>query len=76
MSVPRDLDSQLTQGGHVDELTLVVLVVHLQHSVWVALNTAECVVGHWVTDGVLTMVFMATILETPVLMMVMWMVCL
>ena len=76
MSVPRDLDSQLTQGGHVDEFTLVVLVVHLLHSVWMALNTAECVAGHWVIGGVLTMVFMDTILETPVLMMVMWMVCL
>ena len=43
---PKDLTSQLIQGGHVDELTLVVLVVHLLHSVWVVLNAAECVVGH------------------------------
>ena len=48
MSVLQDLTSQLIQGGHVDELTLVILIVHLLHSVWVALNTAECVAGHWV----------------------------
>ena len=47
MSVLQDLQTQLIQGGHVDELTLVVLVVHLLHSVWVVLNTVECVAGHW-----------------------------
>ena len=47
MSVLQDLTSQVIQGGHVDELTLAQLVVHLLYSVWVALNTVECVVGHW-----------------------------
>ena len=47
MSVLQDLDAQLIQEGHVDELTLVITVVHLLHSVWVALSTAGCVVGHW-----------------------------
>ena len=49
MYVLQDLDSQLIQGGHVDELTLACIVVHLLHSVWVALNTAECVAEHWLT---------------------------
>ena len=52
MSVQQDLTSQLIQGGRVDELTLVLLVVHLLHSVWVAYSTAECVAGHWLTGGV------------------------
>ena len=47
MTVLQDLTSQLIQEGHVGELTLVILIVHLLHSVWVALNTAECVAGHW-----------------------------
>ena len=76
MSVLQDLDSQLIQGGHVDELTLVVLVAHLLHSVWVALNTAECVAGHWLTGFVILLVFMGTMLEGKVLMINMWMVCL
>ena len=42
----------------VDELTLVDLVVHLLHSVWVALNIAECVAGHWLTGGVETLLFL------------------
>ena len=77
MSVLQDLTSQLIQGGHVDELTLVITVVHLLHSVWVALNTAECVAGHWLTGLVGTMVFMGTMdTNNKVLMVSMWMVCL
>ena len=76
MSVLQDLDSQLIQGGHVDELTLVNIVAHLLHSVWVALNTAECVAGHRVTGLVRTMVFMDTMGGGEVLMLNMWMVCL
>ena len=67
MSVLQDLDSQLFQGGHVDELTLVGLVVHLLHSVWVALNTTECVAEHWLTGGVITMAFMGIFMESKVL---------
>ena len=52
MTALQDLASQLIQGGHVDEPALVVTVVHLLHSVWVALNTARCVAGHWLTGGV------------------------
>ena len=52
MSVLQDLDSQLIQGGHVDEVVLVSIDVGQPHSVWVALNTAECVAGHWLTGGV------------------------
>ena len=76
MFVLQDLDSQLIQGGHVDKLTLVLLVVHLLHSVWVALNTAECVAGHWLTGGVITMGFMGTMVTGKILMVHMWMVCL
>ena len=77
MSVLQDLDSQTIQGGHVDEPALVVLVVHLLHSVWVALNTAECVAGHWLTGLVGTMVSMGTMdTNNKVLMVSMWMVCL
>ena len=76
MSVLQGLTSQHIQGGHVDELTLVLLVVHLLHSVWVALNTAECVAGHWLTSGVVKSVFMGTMQVGEVLMVVMWMVCL
>ena len=47
MSVLQSLPIQLIQEGHVDEITLVLLVVHLLHSVWVALNTAECVAKAW-----------------------------
>ena len=72
MSVLQDLTSQIIQGGHVDELTLVIMVVHLLHLVWVALNTAECVAGHWLTGLVITLVFMGTIRIGAV----MWMVCL
>ena len=52
MSVLQDLTSQVIQGGHVDELTLVGTVVGVLHSVWVALSTAECVAGHGLTGGV------------------------
>ena len=76
MSVLQDLTSHLIQGGHVDELTLVGLVVHPLHSVWVALSTGECVAGHWLTSGVKTMLFMDTIEEVKALMVAMWMVCL
>ena len=77
MTVLQDLQTQLIQGGHVDELTLVHKTVHLLHSVWVALSTAECVEGHWLTGGVRTKLFMHIILKDNVLLMVtMWMVCL
>ena len=76
MSVLLDLTSQRIQGGHVGKLTLVGILVHPLHSVWVALNTAECVAGHWVTSGVLMVLFWGTILEDEVLMLSMWMVCL
>ena len=58
----------------MDELTLVGIVVHLLHSVLVALNTAECVTGH--CDGVKTMLFLDTMKEGKILMVTMWMVCL
>ena len=76
MSVLQDFDSHLIQGGHVDELTLVVIVVHPLHSVWVALSTAECVAGQGLTGGVGTMLFMDTMEEGKVLIVNMWMVCL
>ena len=77
MSVLKDLTSQLIQRGHVDELTLVLIVIHLLHSVWVALNTAECVAGHWLIDLVITMLFMGIMEEAgKVLIVTMWMVCL
>ena len=41
------LPTQLIQGGRVDELILVISVVHLLHSVWVALSIVECVAGRW-----------------------------
>ena len=74
MSVLQDLASQLIQGGHVDVLTLVIIIVHLLHSVWVALNTAECVAGHWLISLVITMLFWGLILSGKVLMVAMWMV--
>ena len=74
MTVLQDLTSHLIQEGHVDELTLVVMVVHLLHSVWVALNTAECVAGHWLTGLVKTGLFLDTIKESKILMISMWMV--
>ena len=58
------------------ELTLVSIVVGLLHSVWVALSTVECVAGHWLTSGDITMLFLHTITETMVLMISIWMVCL
>ena len=76
MTVLQDLTSHLIQEGHVDELTLVVMVVHLLHSVWVALDTAECVAGHWLTGLVRTLFFGGTIEAAEVLMVSMWMVCL
>ena len=75
MSVLQDLPTQLIQGGHVDELTLVLIVVPLLHSVWVALNTAECVVGLWLTGLVGPLVFMGTMVAGSVLIVSMWMVC-
>ena len=60
MSVLQDFESQDIQGGHVDELALVKVVVGLLHSVWVTLSTAECVAGHWLTGLVLTVLFMDT----------------
>ena len=68
MSVLQDLPTQLIQGGHVDELTLVVAIVHLLHSVWVALNIAGCVAGHWLTGGVRTLLFWNIIQEGKMLM--------
>ena len=76
MSVLQDLTSQLIQRERVDELTLVGILVLLLHSVWVALNTVECVAEHWLTGSVLMMLFMGTTEEVKVLMVVMWMVCL
>ena len=77
MTVLQDLPTQLIQGGHVEELTLVFVIVHLLHSVWVALGTAGCVAGHWLTGGVLTLLSGHTIQEGNVLLIVsMWMVCL
>ena len=69
-------DFNSKQGGHVDELALVVLVVHSLHSVWVALSTVECVAGHWLTGLVETMLFMDTGMVKMVLMVSIWMVCL
>ena len=61
----------------MDEQALVTVVVHLLHSVWVVLNTVECVAGHWLTHLVVTMLSGHTILEGNVLLTVnMWMVCL
>ena len=76
MTVLQDLDSHLIQGGHVDEFTLVLVVVHLLHSVWVALSTLGCVAGHWLTGGVITMLSIDTMHWGKVLMVTMWMVCL
>ena len=76
MSVLKDLTSQLIQGGHVDELTLIDIIVHLLHSVWVALSTAEFVAGHWLIGLVETLPFWDIIRESMVLMVTMWMVCL
>ena len=76
MSVLPDLTSRLIQGGHVDELTLVVVVVHLLHSVLVALSTAECVAGHSLISGDRTVLFLVIIITGEVLMVSMWMVCL
>ena len=67
MSVLQDLDSPLIQEGHVDELTLQRTFVGLLHSVWVALNTVEYVVGHELTGGVKTMPFMGTITDAKAL---------
>ena len=68
----------------MDGLTLVLLIVGVLHSVWVALNIAECVAGHWLTGTVGTVVFMDTIIEDHILetfakvplRVTMWMVCL
>ena len=76
MSVLQDLASQAIQRGHVDERTLKVVLVHLLHSVWVALNTAECVAGHGLTGGVITMLSLDTVVTGEVLIIAMWMVCL
>ena len=76
MSVLQDLTSQVIQEGHVDELTLVLIIVHLLHSVWVVLNTAECVAGHWLTGLVITMLLQGNVVIGQVLRVSMWMVCL
>ena len=76
MTVLQDLNLHLIQGGHVDKVTLVGIVVGLLHSVWVALSTAECVAGHWLTSGDETMLLVDTIKEGEVLIVSMWMVCL
>ena len=68
MFVLQDLPTQLIQRGHVDEFTLVVAIVHLLHSVWVALNIAECVAEHWLTGLVETLLFWDIIPEGKVLM--------
>ena len=74
MSVLQDLTSQLIQEGHVDELTLVITIVHLLHSVWVV-NTTECVAEHWLTGGVIILLFMDTKVTGRILIVSMWMVC-
>ena len=71
MSVLQDLTSHLIQEGHVDELTLVCIVVGPLHSVWVALSTGECVAGHWLTGGDKTLPFMHTIEDVKALMVTM-----
>ena len=71
MSVLQDLDSQTIQRGHVDELTLEVVLVHPLRFVWMALNTAECVAGHWLTGGVTTLRFMGTVVMAEVLILAM-----
>ena len=76
MSVLQGLDSHLIQRGHVEELTLVVMVVGPLHSVWVPLSTAECVAGHWLISGDKTVLFLDTIGEGKALIISMWMVCL
>ena len=76
MSVLLDLGSPLIQEGHVDELTLHSAVVGLLHSVWLALNTVECVAWHELSSGVTTMSFLGTIHYTKALMVSIWMVCL
>ena len=76
MTVLQDLNLHVIQVGHVDELTLVSIVVHLLHSVWEAFSTVECVAGHWLTSLVKTMLFMDTIEGGKVLMVSMWRVCL
>ena len=76
MSVLQDLASQAIQRGRVDEQTLEVVLVHLLHFVWMALNTAECVAGHCLTCLVTTLLFMDTLLTGEVLIIAMWMVCL
>ena len=76
MSVLQDLTSQVIQEGHVDDLTHIVLVVHLLHSVWVALNTTGYVAGHWLTGLAPTTLFMGIMHGGKVLMVRMWMVCL
>ena len=60
----------------MDELTLIEIDVGPLHSVWVALSTAECVAGYWLTGSVGTLVFMDTGSNAKVLMVTMWMVCL
>ena len=76
MSVLHNLQKQFIQGGHVVELTLVGVLVLLLNSVWVAPNTAECVAGHWLTSGVVLMLFMGTMVTDGVLMLNTWTVCL
>ena len=68
MSALQDLNSRLIQGEHVDELTLVNLIVHPLHSVWVALSIAECVAGYWLTGGDKMVLFMGIMEEGKALM--------
>ena len=69
----------------MDDFLLVVVVVHLLHLIWVALNTPGCAVGHRLTGLVITMPFVDTgsitvmlvvSMKSKVLMDTMWMVCL
>ena len=71
MSVLQDLDSQTIQREHVDERTLVVVLVHPLHFVWVVLNTAECVAGHLLIGLVITLLFMNTMVMAEVLILAM-----
>ena len=72
MSVLQDLASQLIQGGPVDDLTLVVLVVGPLHSAWVALSTGECAAEHWLTSLVIAMVFIIIIIIIIITLQFRW----
>ena len=55
----------------MDELTLVLIVVGPLDSMWVPLSTGECVAGHWLIGGDITLPFMHTIEEDKALMVIM-----